>query len=499
MPAARQFNAYEIQVDGLPSAIPAFFVESTAPDNFDDKDDQFPTPEHCVDLGTQEAAIERIADVLAKQKHPKLVFTVHGFNSPRKAVVKTYTQSFLAVNGDDAIHDRGVVCIGYRWPSERIGSPWRSGLTATPLFLLIILVLAIGAVYLVNFAFDLCDIARWLRISITMVTATMALVPITLYLLRLIVYFRDGYRAATYGVPDFVDFIRLIDMALKEKLGGGEELQDRVDLSFIGHSMGGFVVTNTVRILSDLFSPAALKAMVSVSSGAESLRDDAEREKRSHIGKAFALKRLVLVSPDIPAETLLSGRANALRSSLVRFQEIHLFSNEGDEVLLDISTTANFFSLPTKDRKFGYRLGNVGVLTTWGITKGVDLAKLRVGDQTLEDFYLRLGAPPPERAFAQRLTYFDCTDSLENGEGVVTDVKPGESCDLSTFGHLKLLWLYVTRGRPDVHSGYFLPGFVGTLIYRFACIGYGHSEQVYGGFDTFSAACKEHQVKALRG
>jgi hypothetical protein len=61
--------------------------------------------------------------------------------------------------------------------------------------------------------------------------------------------------------------------------------------------------------------------------------------------------RFVLASPDISAEALLSNRANFLASSLRRFREAYLFSNEGDEVLRQISTTANYFSFPTKSWK----------------------------------------------------------------------------------------------------------------------------------------------------
>jgi len=500
MSATRFFTAYEVQTDGQTPAIPAFFIESTAPNNFDDKGETLPAPDHCVDLGDPRQAIERIAQTLARQEAPKLVITVHGFNSPRDAVLKTYAQSFQSVNGDNALRDRGVVCVGYRWPSERMGTPWRSGLAASPIFLLITLFAALASVYFVNFVLELCEVARIVRMLITAATAFMAVIPITLYLLRLIVYFRDGYRATTYGVPDLVDIIRLLDDALAKQLSEMGKTQARADLSFIGHSMGGYVVTNVVRILTDVFSPAAMTAMKAMTAGEEVLGTHADDNiELSYIGKAFLLRRLVLVSPDIPAEVLLSGRANALRSSLIRFQEAHLFSNEGDEVLLDISTTANFFSLPTKQRNFGFRLGNVGVLTDWGITKGVSLDKLRVGSQTLSQLYTALDAAQSSDDFAQRLTYFDCTDSIENGEGVVTNARPGEPCDLSTMGHLRLLWLYVTQGRPDVHSGYFAPGFVGQLIYRFACIGYGDSEQAYGQFDAFSAECKAHQVKALRG
>jgi alpha-beta hydrolase superfamily lysophospholipase len=201
---------------------------------------------------------------------------------------------------------------------------------------------------------------------ITAITSFMVIVPITLFLLRIIVYFRDGYRATTYGVPDLVDIIRLIDEQLETKFKVAGRSGRRSDLSFVGHSMGGFVVTNTVRILSDVFSPATQPK--TRSTGVIAPADDPLREERSEIGKAFRLKRLVLVSPDIPAEALMTGRANALHSSLSRFEEAHLFSNEADEVLANISTTANFFSLPTRRRKYGFRLGNVGVLTPWGIT-----------------------------------------------------------------------------------------------------------------------------------
>ena len=426
MSATRFFTAYEVQSDGQTPAIPAFFIESTAPNNFDDKGESLPAPDHCVDLGDPRQAIERIAETLARQDAPKLVITVHGFNSPRDAVLKTYAQSFQSVNGDKALHDRGVVCVGYRWPSERMGTPWRSGFAASPIFLLVTLFAALAAVYFVNFVLELCEVARIVRMLITAATAFMAVIPITLYLLRLIVYFRDGYRATTYGVPDLVDIIRLLDDALAKQQSQLGKTQVRADLSFIGHSMGGYVVTNVVRILTDVFSPAAMTAMKAMTAGVKVLATHADDTELSHIGKAFRLRRLVLVSPDIPAEVLLSGRANALRSSLIRFQEAHLFSNEGDEVLLDISTTANFFSLPTMQRKFGFRLGNVGVLTEWGITKGVSLDKLRVGSHTLSQLYAELDAAQTEDGFAQRLTYFDCTDSIENGEGVVTNARPGE-------------------------------------------------------------------------
>jgi pimeloyl-ACP methyl ester carboxylesterase len=490
MSTSELFAAYEVNVGNEPDHVPGFFIESTAPNNIDDKDGTpLETPKDCSKLASVEVAIDRIADQLAQQQQPKLVLTVHGFNSPRETVINSFAKSFKA-----AIRNRGLVCVSYRWPSEHMGTPWLSGWSAAPVFLLGLLVCALAAVYVVNFQFELCSIPKYWRIFITAVTSTMAVIPITLFLLRLLVYFRDQYRATTYGVPDLVDIVRLIDQALQSKFEnkGGQ----RVDLSFIGHSMGGFVVTNTVRILSDVFSPYSPGPKTR--STAMTAMDDQQRNERSKIGKAFQLRRLVLVSPDIPAEILMSGRANALRSSVERFQEAHLFSNEADEVLRNISTTGNFFALPTTRRTFGYRLGNVGVLAPWGITPGLtDVEKLRLGSMTLAQLHEQMGFEQSQASTAQRFTYFDCTDSVDQGVGVVSYATPGQSLDLSMLGHLRQLWYYVT-GKCDVHSGYFASDFAGSLIYRFACIGYQETEQAYGDGTTFSAVCREHQIKALR-
>lgn len=503
MPQIQQVSVYMVDVkpDKDRPVVPAFFVECTAPGNIDDKDGKLATPEYCIP-----AKIDNIVEKLAQQENPKLAITVHGFNTPREKALEIYTKSFQAVNQDDAIQGSGVVCVGYRWPSERMLTPLISGFTAAPLFLLGVLAVALTAFYLVNFYFEICDWWKVARIAITAVTAIMAVVPLTLFLLRLIVYFRDGFRATTYGVPDLVNLVREIDDKLSEelKIRFGEASDSngrRVDLSFIGHSMGGFVVTNAVRVLSDVFSPEAIAALKYGVSELGSVEERQERERRSKIGKSFLLRRLVLVSPDIPAEVLLSGRSNPLQSSLIRFQEAHLFSNEGDEVLRDISTTANFFSLPTKSRRFGYRLGNVGVLTGWGVSENLTLGNLCVSSRsrTLYELYAELDAAQTKDSFAERLTYFDCTDSIdEEGQGVVTDAIRGASVNLSWLGHLRLLLVYV-RGKADVHSGYFLkPSLVRQLIYRLACIGYGDSERFYNGLAAFSELCKKNQFKALK-
>ncbi|MHC5733162.1 MAG: alpha/beta hydrolase, partial [Nostoc sp.] len=69
----------------------------------------------------------------------------------------------------------------------------------------------------------------------------------TLIILRISTYFRDTYRAVNYGVIDLVEFIRQLDARVKLSHN------KRIKLSFISHSMGCFVVTDVIRILSDVF------------------------------------------------------------------------------------------------------------------------------------------------------------------------------------------------------------------------------------------------------
>ncbi len=266
----------------------------------------------------------------------------------------------------------------------------------------------------------------------------------SLFILRIIVYFRDSFRALNFGVPDLVEFIRQLDLGLVKrkihdslfttvtqavsqqstvdsallakavrktwelietnqallsdrkddafrlllptlKQGKLAQLDDglfltiyacfveadrpdysqaefeaaatwwneekrRIRLTFIGHSMGGFVTTQVIRILSDVFDPNAIGNSASL-----------DKLPPSHVGRVFSLGRLVLVSPDIPLRTIISGRTNFLRSSLRRFEEAYLFSNEGDLALRLASTAANYFSYPARTRTQGFRLGNVTV------------------------------------------------------------------------------------------------------------------------------------------
>jgi Alpha/beta hydrolase of unknown function (DUF900) len=260
-----------------------------------------------------------------------------------------------------------------------------------------------------------------------------------------------------------------------------------VKLSFIGHSMGAYVVTGVVRILADVFDHGHVDATADIAS--------------PKIGHAFELARLVLVSPDIPAEALIANRANFLQNSLRRFKEAYLFSNEGDEVLRQISTTANYFSFPTNSNKFGFRLGNISILgTPPGISTDFSLKYLQLGENTLDDLYNELasiGKIQLQTKFPRFFSYFDCTDCIENGKGVLS-LATNPKKRIGRFGHFWLLILYLYDPQKyNVHGGYFKSPFLSQLIYRLACIGYVKTEAAYGGRDKLSDECLKHQVRAI--
>ena len=559
----------------------AYWIESSAPLNVDDKEEKAADEmdrgdpvlkaawKKLKDMPDPDEAIKEIADYLNGCENPQLVISIHGFNNPAPVVLDRYTKAFHYLSGDPSIMDRaGLVCIGYRWPSEKIAGPRSSILDAAPrgliwVFGVALAMLGTGAGLSAPRARPLPG-RNALHSLLYALGSLLVAVPFTAFLMRISAYFRDAYRAVNYGVPDLLDFIRRLDKAVgKEHTTTSiRPTGSRIKLSFIGHSMGAFVVTNLVRILSDVFSPESMTNSASDSASSSAVAvgktGDKDEQKKLHwIGNVYTLERLVLVSPDIPAETLLQGRANFLQVSLGRFREAYLFSNEGDEALRLISTIANYFSFPTTDRKFGYRLGNVNIMKPpppgrpeYGI---VNLKRLRderpsgetclppgtpwteaqqflcdlgVGNSTLA--YLNTGVTTTteddraaddgdhkESPLPARFTYFDCTDYIDSW--VRTDGREGKVMPIMTFAkrkaslsdwdHFRLLCSYLFSHRadkPDGHSGYFSAPFTQCLIYRLSCLGLEDTlnsvpplRGAESGLGGWSAACKERQIQAL--
>jgi hypothetical protein len=61
---------------------------------------------------------------------------VHGFNNPEPAVLSWFASASAAIEADDCLVRRpGLVCVGYRWPSEHMGQPLRGTVAASPALL----------------------------------------------------------------------------------------------------------------------------------------------------------------------------------------------------------------------------------------------------------------------------------------------------------------------------------------------------------------------------
>jgi hypothetical protein len=501
------FRAYKYNPPGLPGrAVPlAYFIESTAPD---DIDREAPIPHDIPGLDPIANPDDAIADVarrLAGSQNPTLVVSVHGFSTPRDAVLKRYRDSFGTVHSDTAIAAANPVCLGYRWPSEAMGTRLFGWLPAAPLILQALLVAGL-IFFALYWVFRYAPGWEFLAKPSAILAAICLILPIASFVLRGVVYFRDTYRATHYGVPDLVEIIRQIDTQIMKISPNG--LPNPVTLSFMGHSMGAFVVTNTVRILSNVFLRESVR---------DGLNEGVVKHKRPaagdptavpepdvltfvppKIGNVFELKRLVLVSPDIPAEALIANRANFLEASLRRFKEAYLFSNGQDEVLRQISTIANSFSFPTRSWKYGFRLGNVEVVSR-DVASAHRVARpdparymndLRIGYFSLAHLNDKLHIRMVQNALPLVFSYFDCTDYSEGGRRFLSLVqrktdRKNRLMPVSAFQHVRLLFAYFLKGFrktwPDVHSGYFDADATTSnrLIHRLACLGYDAASHAF--------------------
>ena len=258
-------------------------------------------------------------------------------------------------------------------------------------------------------------------------------IGITLTLLRMVTYIRDRERASTFGVFDAVEMVRVLHHLVKEILADSPYLADlksgkepRISLSFLGHSMGTFLTTMLIRVLTNVFDPEADSHLLSANAHSgpfggpscpvsfDAQANERQREQLAQIGDLFSLDRLILVAADIPVWTITTGRFNYLASCLRRFRQTFLFVNDADMVLRLASTFANYFVFPSGTRIGGYRLGNLSIK---GRTQAQGYGK-HVGDLSDLELHgaLRTQSLCDNRTFrCQRwigypLNVIDCTD-----------------------------------------------------------------------------------------
>lgn len=492
-----------------PPKVPGYFIRSTAPDNVEDGSkncsktedsgkncSKTKNPPRNFFKENQSDLIDEIATHLS-QENAELVIAIHGYNTGEGATKAWYRKIFDHANKNEFITEK-FVFVGYRWPSEQFlnqpSKKLRQALSALPTPLTMLL--SGGVLLALISLLVLKPASAWGLILLIIGVGSIGAVA-TLLFLRISVYFRDAYRASNFGTPDLVEFLRQLDKKLSEK---GKKQKSKVKLSFVCHSMGAFVTTSAVRILSDVFDQSSIGNL-----------HGEEKLPSPEIGNIFCLGRLVLVAPDIPVETISDGRANFLKSSLRRFEEAYLFSNEGDLALRIASTAANYLSYPARTRASGYRLGNLGVKVTNASQTGiVNLDDLGVDSLTQHhdlSKYLELsilsrseslarfsGSRPQETvAIGDLFTYFDCTDcrdykyikvdsqGQDQTSSQVKTKKPQRLLSLPlprssllrflTYNLQVILWLML--GRMDVHGGYFEGIYCSELIYDLAFLSFG--------------------------
>jgi len=422
---------------------------------------------------------------------PNVVIFSHGYSNSalaaeqriRKAACETGKPP---LNGEDQFY------IGYRWPSETILSSWSGTFAdAHPILLVAGLIGVLGFI-------------AWFWPGLPLFVGFLAWGLVAFLIgyavLRSTVYYRDSYRAVNYGALDLCEFVRRFDGELDECLPEGD---CRVGLSIVGHSMGGLVVTTAIRILSDLFEKSSIRRIVSepkppksASGPMERAADSApeavpnlpnvERIRREdlpsgNIGTSLTLLRMVLVSPDIPALALVSGRANFLGPSIRRCREAYLFSNGGDVVVGLISICANYLGVPTQAEKNSVRLADVQVLAAEpGLYKMPSTTAqlnriLRIGQTTLAGLEQRCGGvADPDGQVAGRFTFVDCTGFKDlTGKKRLSYLsglqRPNLLFQIWGLGAY-ILKQFTPVGR-DCHSGYF--DFPETLRFIFGSAGVG--------------------------
>ncbi|MGG6241244.1 alpha/beta hydrolase [Nodosilinea sp. AN01ver1] len=520
---------------GAEGKVPGYFVMSSAPPNIEDAQESSDRIQQQAIQGINEIA-DHLCHMMSDtpDRCAELVISVHGYNTSLDGVQAWYKNIFKYVNRHDPAigSSPNQVFVGYRWPSENVAltklEKVKEALGALPpLPRDLLLTGALCALVLLIFEIFFLFETSWVGFVLSLVLALfmmLGLLMAALLVLRLIVYFRDSYRADNFGVLDLVELLRQIDQAVVQRTANSQfplaatehERQqavlkareywkktgrDKVKLSFIGHSMGGFVVTNVIRILSDVFDSRSI-----------------DKQPPSDVGDVYRLERLILASPDIPVLTIVSSRANFLASSLRRFSESYLFSNEGDIALRIASTAANYIAFPSRTQARGYRLGNValqnktGSVNDYGVVNLDSLDRdfpvdLPVGEAiaktnqsvmdnlflTYERFQAR-GVVTLAKLFevqsrrdssratvADFFTYFDCTDYTDLKFDLQANVCSAQPTGILTRALGKsalkpwdyfLLTLDYGTGKRDVHGGYFEGQFSQQLLYRLAFLGF---------------------------
>ncbi len=509
--------------------IPGYFIASTAPINIEGESSRSSelnpaNKRTSVDLDELVELIFRLGtkeDKSQSESKPvQLIISTHGFNTNEQQVRGLFNKIHDFINKDPEIEGRdNLVYLGYRWPSESALTNIKNAFAALPRLATWIFTVGLIGLIATFLSLNLTQLGQiffsnsWSAIILNLLLISNLLFALitTLILLRLSVYFRDKYRATNFGVPDLVEFIRQLDRGLVEK-AKEEQLvwneDNKIRLSFLANSMGCDVITNVIRILSDVFDPRSIGQL------------DTNKTPSENIGNVFTLERLVLVAPDLPVNAILSGRANFLRSSLRRFKEAYLFSNEADLALRIASTIANYFSFPSSHRNTGHRLGNIGIKNESGYgilnLESIVREQPQTPRELLANFFVDCTNPQITLATIQAeyqnyegeekekivnlFTFFDCTEYTQLNRRFLSRQKSGFQ---PMWYYYIMLTLDSILGKLDTHGGYFLGRWTQELIYRLAFAnfqGLMHSlddGEFSTGLQELHQNCQKYQIQVV--
>ena len=444
-----------------------------------------------------------------KSQRVRVVVRIHGYNVPLQSVREEYKQAERKFRDDacrltESPPDDYVLFVHYAWPSERIGAGgplcW---FRAMPMGLWLLFALGSSLAF---FA------AGWLAAIGQLCLG----IGITLMLLRMVTYFRDRERASTFGVFDAVEMVRALHHLVKEVILDRSYLADlqsgkqpRISLSFLGHSMGTFVTTMLVRVLTNVFDPEADTHLWSTNAQSgpfggpscpasfDEQANERQREQLAQIGDLFTLDRLILVAADIPVWTITTGRSNYLASCLRRFQQTFLFVNDADMVLRLASTLANYFVFPSGTRIGGYRLGNLSIK---GRTRAQGYGKC-VSDLSHLELHgaLRTETLCDDKTFCCKpwigypLNVIDCTDYDDGGRYLSAFTARNAAQRFFNYAATLLLMLAspLKISKIDCHGGYFQGKFCMNLLYELALYGDGNQEKELSATE---AKLRQHQI-----
>lgn len=394
--------------------------------------------------------VNEMAEILHQQSVETMTLRVHGYSNASKVFYTNFSNEARVMYQEGVIHGKHAY-VGYHWPSEM---PFLSpGLTEDVTrnlgifmkFLLTLFVLSFIFCVLLSLLLAILPFFPWSFATVqdagfgflpTIFLPTLSIVfPlwfVAFTLLRLVVYQRDRYRAVHYGAPDLAECFWRLDKRLKFLMTKGQPITDQAGdgrptktVNLVGHSMGGLVLVNTLRVLSDRYG-----------------KDEKQADHR--LGECFALGNLVLASPDIPLELIREGRNNYVRSAMRRCQNIYLFSSDRDTVLRYLSTLGNWFSEPSLQMS-GLRLGNVYLQRKNG---GV---ASELGHVSIRSLLRSTEAIAPTSAYDlfERFNYLDCS-RMEGTNGIGLGVNPLTALVIDGLNTVMLLF-----GKVDVHGGYF--------------------------------------------